>query len=115
MKLAPTIILAIAGITIGLAYAADDKRKDPEPGFNVLDKNNDGYLTRTEAAADSGLAKKFKEADKNGDGKVSRAEYLAVKGKKDLNTAKNKIEKALDKDDKPASAGTTASEEKPKK
>jgi len=113
MKLAPTIILVIAGITIGLAYAADDKKK--EPGFNVLDKNNDGYLTRTEAAADSDLTKKFKQADKNGDGKVSRAEYLAVKGKQDLNTAKNKVEKALDKDEKPASAGTTASEEKPKK
>ncbi|HYG53992.1 MAG TPA: EF-hand domain-containing protein [Burkholderiales bacterium] len=92
MKLATVIILAIVAVTIGLAYAADDKR---EPGFNVLDKNNDGYLTRTEAAGDGDLSKKFKDADKNGDGKVSRAEYLAVKGKKDLNTAKNKVEKAL--------------------
>ena len=105
MKLATTIVLAAVGISIGLAYAADDKRK--EPGFNVLDKNNDGYLTRTEAIGDSDITKKFKEVDKNGDGKISRAEYLAVKTKKDLNTAKAKVEKALEKDDKPASAGTT--------
>ena len=108
MKLATTIILAAVGITIGLAYAADDRK---EPGFNALDKNNDGYLTRTEAVRDSDLTKKFKEVDKNGDGKLSRAEYLAVKGKQDLNTARNKVEKALQKDDKPAddkaSAGTT--------
>src|SRR5215212_609304 len=86
MKLATTLILAAVGIAVGVAYAADDKKK--EPGFNVLDKNNDGYLTRVEAAGDGELAKKFKEADKNGDGKLSRAEYLAVKGKKDLDTAK---------------------------
>ena len=104
MKLATAIILGIVGVTIGLAYAADDKK---EPGFNVLDKNNDGYLTRTEAAGDSGLAKKFKEVDKNGDGKISRAEYLAVKTKQDVNTAKTKIEKALEKDDKPAASGAT--------
>jgi|SRR5687767_12013395 len=104
MKLATTIVLAAVAITIGLAYAADDKK---EPGFNVLDKNNDGYLTRTEAVSDSDLAKKFKEADKNGDGKISRAEYLAVKTRKDLSTAKTKVEKALQKDDKPASAGAT--------
>ena len=105
MKLATTIVLAVVGISIGLAYAADDKRK--EPGFNVLDKNNDGYLTRTEAIGDSDITKKFKEVDKNGDGKISRAEYLAVKTKKDLNTAKANVENALENDDKPASAGTT--------
>jgi Ca2+-binding EF-hand superfamily protein len=104
MKLATTIVLAAVAITIGLAYAADDKK---EPGFNVLDKNNDGYLTRTEAVSDSDLAKKFKDADKNGDGKISRAEYLAVKTRKDLNTAKAKVEKAVQKDDKPASTGAT--------
>ena len=109
MKLATTIILAAVGITIGLAYAADGRK---EPGFNALDRNDDGYLTRTEAAGDSDLTKKFKEADKNGDGKVSRAEYLAVKGKKDLETARSKIEKAIQKEDKPAddkaaSTGTT--------
>jgi uncharacterized protein HemX len=88
MKLATTIILAVVGVGVGLAYAADGKK---EPGFNVLDKNNDGYLTRVEAAADADLVKKFKDADKNGDAKLSRAEYLAVKAKKDLNTVKAKV------------------------
>ena|SRR5687767_9044823 len=105
MKLATTIVLAAVGISIGLAYAADDRKR--EPGFNVLDKNNDGYLTRTEAVADSDIAKRFKEVDKNGDGKISRAEYLAVKTRQDASAVKNKVSKALEKDDKPASAGNT--------
>jgi hypothetical protein len=83
------IVLAIVGASVGLAYPAGDGK---EPGFNALDKNNDGYLSRVEAAGDSGLTKKFKDADRNGDGRVSRAEYLAVKGK----------------DEKPASSGATS-------
>src|SRR5687768_8165990 len=75
MKLATTLVLAAVAITIGLTYAADKK------DFNGLDKNGDGYLTRTEAASDSNLTKKFKEVDKNGDAKISRAEYAVVKKK----------------------------------
>jgi hypothetical protein len=65
-----------------------------DPGFNTLDKNNDGYLSRVEAAGNPDLAKNFKQADKNGDGKLSRAEYLAVMTKKDAKTAKRKLENA---------------------
>ena len=75
MKIATTLVIAAVGIGVGLAYAADDKKK--EPGFNVLDKNNDGYLTRVEAASDSGLAKKFKEADRNGDGNLTAEEFTS--------------------------------------
>ena len=105
------IVAAALALAVGAGYAADehigkDKSKN-DPGFNALDKNHDGYLSRTEAAANPALAKKFKEADKNGDGKLSRAEYLAVKGKKDLNTAKEKVSKALDKDKDTAASGST--------
>lgn len=98
MRLAKAVFLASAmALAVSGAYAAEDKQaraKDPEPGFNVLDKDNDGYVTRAEAARDKDLMQKFKEADRNNDGKLSRAEYLMVKGKKDVSTATEKIKEA---------------------
>lgn len=97
MRLAKAVFLASAmALAASGAYAADKeaKVKDPEPGFNNLDKDNDGYVSRTEAAADKDLMQKFKEADGNNDGKLSRTEYLMVKGKKDLSTATEKIKEA---------------------
>ena len=63
-----------------------------DPGFNKLDKNGDGHLSRLEAAGNPSLAKNFKQVDKNGDGKLSRAEYLEAMTKQDLATAKRKVE-----------------------
>jgi Ca2+-binding EF-hand superfamily protein len=97
--------MLIGGSVLMLAagYAfADKSAKDP--GFNALDRNHDGYLTRTEAAKNPELLKNFKAADKNGDGKLSRAEYLAVMTKKDLRSAKEKI--SGHKDQNAATGGT---------
>src|SRR5204863_277024 len=74
-----------------------NKPSDPDPGFNALDKNDDGFISRAEARGNPFLEKQFKSADSNHDGKLSRAEYLAVMTKKDLSTAKAKTEHALDK------------------
>ena len=92
MKFAKAFLLGASALALGMgsAYAAD-KAKNDDPGFNKLDKNNDGYLSRTEAAKNPYLAKRFKQADRNGDGKLSRTEYLTVMTKKDLGTAKNKV------------------------
>ena len=110
------IVAAALALAVGASYAADehigkDKSKG-DPGFNALDKNNDGYLSRTEAAKNPTLVKKFKEVDKNGDGKISRMEYLEAMTKQDATAAKNKVEETIDehKDkDKPASTGSTTS------
>lgn len=97
MRLAKLVFLASAmTLAMGGAYAADKQAKanSAEPGFNNLDKNHDGYISRSEARADKDLAKKFKEADTNHDGKLSRAEYLKVKGKEDLSKAAEKVKEA---------------------
>jgi Ca2+-binding EF-hand superfamily protein len=114
MKLTQSLFFLVAAalaLAVGSGYADDKVGKDAnDPGFHALDKNKDGYLSRTEAAANPMLAKKFKEADKNGDGKLSRMEYLEAMTKQDASTAKNKVERAIDKDDKkPSSAGSTTS------
>jgi Ca2+-binding EF-hand superfamily protein len=83
-----------------------------DPGFNNLDKNNDGYLSRVEAAGNPTLAKNFKQVDKNGDGKLSRAEYLAAMTKQDATTAKNKVGNAIDRKHDDNKAGTGSSSTK---
>lgn len=92
MKVTRTLL--IAGSTIALAvgsvFAADKQAKTDDPGFNKLDRDADGQLSRAEAARNPYLVKRFKEADKDGDGKLSRTEYLTVMTKKDVGTVKKK-------------------------
>ena len=114
MRLAQSLFFLVAAalaLAVGTAKAEDKIGKDEkDPGFNALDKNNDGYLSRTEAAKNPTLAKKFKEADKNGDGKLSRIEYLEAMTKQDASHAKDKVEDTIDQHkDKPASTGSTTS------
>jgi Ca2+-binding EF-hand superfamily protein len=69
---------------------AANKPRPQNAGFNGLDKNSDGYLTRVEARGNPQLASKFKAADRNSDGKLNRAEYRAVVTKNDVKTAKTR-------------------------
>ena len=86
-----------------------------DPGFNKLDKNHDGYLSRTEAAGNPTLVKKFKDADRNNDGKLSRSEYLMTMTAQDARTAKKKVENAMDRhNDKQSGAGGSSSTTKSK-
>lgn len=117
MTLAKILVIAgsAAALASGSAFAADSKSKasSSDPGFNNLDKNHDGYLSRREAAGNPALAKRFKEADRNGDGKLSRAEYLETMTAQDARTAKDKIGRAMDKNKEPkAGSGSTSSERK---
>ena len=88
MRVAKPLVIGASALALAVGYAFADKPAN-DPGFNALDKNNDGYLSRTEAAANPYLAKNFKKADKDGDGKLSRTEYLAVMTKKDLRSRRS--------------------------
>ena len=117
-----TLLAAALALAFGTASAADkdhsakqDKNvieKQQEKGgalnndtsFRVLDKNNDGYLSKAEAAGNPDLAKRFKEADGNNDGKLSRMEYLKIMAKIDTHNAAEKVSKSTDKQS--ASGGT---------
>ena len=43
--------------------------------FSTLDKDNDGMVSRTEAAADADAASRFEKLDANKDERLSRSEY----------------------------------------
>jgi Ca2+-binding EF-hand superfamily protein len=119
-----TLIAAAFALATGTAYAADkdktaksDKNvieKQQEKGgalnndtsFRVMDKNNDGYLSKAEAAGNPDLAKRFAEADDNNDGKLSRVEYLKVMAKIDTHNTANKVSKSTDKDKNAATGGS---------
>jgi hypothetical protein len=95
-------LIALTGFTslallASPAYAAD---KDDPPGFNELDRDNDGQITRSEAARNATLAKRFGEADGDKDGKVTRAEYLKVMAAKDFNALRENTAEAIDPDAK---------------
>lgn len=96
-------------LAIGSAHA---ERPKNDPGFNALDKNNDGYLSRIEAARNPTLAKNFKQADKNGDGKLSRTEYLETMTAKDLHNAKEKVAGHKDKDRNAATGSSKPARQK---
>ena len=107
------ILGAAFALAVGTAYAADNViEKQQEKGgalnndtsFRVLDKNDDGYITKKEAAGDADLLKRFAEADTNKDGKLSRMEYLKVMAKIDTHNAAEKVSKSTD--GKAASGGT---------
>jgi hypothetical protein len=69
---------------------AVNKPRPQNAGFNGLDKNSDGYLTRAEARGNPHLASNFKTADRNNDGRLSRVEYRAWVTKNDVKTAKTR-------------------------
>ena len=98
MSFAKTVLAAAAlALACGAAHAADtnkDKENQAHRGFNEMDKNADGKLTREEAAGKKDLLKRWKNVDKNNDGYLTRAEYLQEMAKKDANTVKEKVTKA---------------------
>jgi Ca2+-binding EF-hand superfamily protein len=98
MIFARSVLVAAAMALAGGVAFAQDKGKDHK-GFNDLDKDKNGRLTRSEAAGNKDVLAKWKEMDADNDGAVTRAEYLKVMAKKDAATAKEKV---AGKDDKSA-------------
>jgi len=84
-------VLAAAALALACGgAAAADEGKDRR-GFNEMDKNSDGKLTREEAAGNKELLAKWKQADKNNDGVLTRGEYLGVALGQDWNSARQTV------------------------
>jgi hypothetical protein len=82
--------MLVAGMACGPALANEQAEKaskeqagassplaDPkdQPAFTQLDRDRDGYVSRTEAAVDKDLLVDFHEMDLTLDSKLSAAEY----------------------------------------
>ena len=102
MRRTSLLFLAVSTAVLGLAaaqgaYAA----KGDVPGFNDMDKDDDGKLSRSEASANPRLAEHFNEVDRNGDGNLTRGEYLAVMARRDLFFLRENVAETLDPEGKP--------------
>ena len=66
------------------------------PGFNELDANNDGALSRAEAKANASLASAFDKVDDDKSGTLSRMEYLGHMTAKDFRVLREKTADFID-------------------
>ncbi|MDO5506087.1 MAG: EF-hand domain-containing protein [Pseudoxanthomonas suwonensis] len=80
------LALAIAGTVLAAATVAAPQARDPasraerqQAMWQQIDSNNDGTISREEAAARPGLARRFDQLDADGDGRLSRTEMAAAR------------------------------------
>ena len=84
MQVRQGILVTVAGLVFASAamaqsqsapHASTTAAATSVAAFKDLDKNSDGYINRTEAAASTGLVAMFGDLDSNKDGKLSSQEY----------------------------------------
>lgn len=120
MKIARSAVFAVTAafaFAAGSAWAAD-KGKDTstvgnatrsdDSGFAKLDKNKDGYISKTEGLREATLAKDFGKWDMNNDGKLNHAEYLAAMAKEDAVSLKDKVKEKMSSKDSSSSTGSSS-------
>ncbi|MEE7548668.1 calcium-binding protein [Xanthomonas sp. Kuri4-1] len=95
----PLLVLAVlaAMSTATVTAFADPALDAPKPGPAKLDKNGDGFIDRSEAAAAPKLAARFDALDTNKDGKLSRDELPRHDGRRGRGPAGDRLAK-LDTD-----------------
>ena len=74
------IFFAVA-LFFSLAVAAEESNADKI--FKVLDKNNDGFITKIEASSAKKLIKDWDSIDKDKNGKIAMAEFSSIKSAED--------------------------------
>jgi hypothetical protein len=103
MKAARLIIATSAlALAFGSAVAGDKDKsaagnatRADDSGFAKMDKNKDGYISKSEAKGHPAFSKDFAKRDMNNDGKLNRAEYLAAAARADVATGADKVEKKM--------------------
>jgi hypothetical protein len=83
------ICAGVAAVVIAVASPAFAATKKPASSsaahhdkamtLKQVDKDSDGYISRSEADASPALSKQFAALDKNNDGKLSKEEYAKHK------------------------------------
>ena len=76
-------ILLFAAAMAGSAFAAETEESgmlESEAEFISLDADQNGALSKDEAALDQNLVEAFATADADQDGEISKAEYILYSG-----------------------------------
>lgn len=69
-------LMITASIVLLSSTAWAQKSPSGNTGFDGLDKNRDGYLSKEEVAADKEMAKRFAKFDGNKDGRWTLDDYI---------------------------------------
>lgn len=87
-RLIASSVLVLGALALSSVYAAEPApgaQAAPAPAANdagalflKLDTDKDGYVSRTEAAANKDVAKAFPKADANADGKLDPNEFATA-------------------------------------
>ena len=78
-----------AALAAAPAAAADQDVKTPNPKFQALDKNHDGFITRDELQGLRWYDKAFDQADENRDGRLDQAEFTKAEAIQDRTSTGN--------------------------
>lgn len=71
------LVLMAAVFLFSLTAIAEDSSVDRT--FKLLDKNNDGFITKMEASSAKKLIKDWDSIDKDKNGKIAMTEFSSVK------------------------------------
>ena len=99
--------IAVLAVTALPVHAADDT-----PGFNELDRDGDGSISRAEAAAHPGFAARFNALDDDADGTLTRYEYVKAAAAEDLRNLRERAAEFIQPDNEDDRATTGASQPK---
>jgi hypothetical protein len=97
--------MAAAILAAGTVHAAGEPKARDLPGFREMDINDDGALTRDEAAPNPELLSRFKEVDEDGSGTVSRYEYYKVLAKEEFRSLRERVADWIDPGGSAAGSG----------
>lgn len=95
------------GAALLIAFGAYAGGEEKAPGFNDMDRDGDGALSRAEARANPELARRYAEVDADGDDEISRFEYLRAMARDDFTALRERVADFIEPEPDSATSGDT--------
>ena len=104
-----SVFRSMLAVAAALAFGTAQGAARDLPGFNEMDKNDYGALTKAEAAGNPELLARYNEVDEDGNGNLTRYEYMKSLAKEEFRSLRERVADWVDPGDK---AGSSAGSSK---